>query len=131
MPHLQFDINKKVDQSSKLSFINYVEDKFSSIMETGSDHIAISIREHDESNLSLGRTKSREHVCLINLDIRSGRSDIQKINLIKSLITGVNKIFGIKKNNQYVTLTNHLGQEFNFYEKSLNDWKKNDDPANK
>ena len=131
MPHLQFDINKKVDQSSKLSFITYVEDKFSSIMETGSDHIAISIREHDESNLSLGRTKSREHVCLINLDIRSGRSNIQKINLIKSLITGVNKIFGIKKNNQYVTLTNHLGQEFNFYEKSLNDWKKNDDPANK
>ena len=46
-------------------FITYVEDKFSSIMETGSDHIAISIREHDKSNLSLGRTKNSEHVCLI------------------------------------------------------------------
>ena len=57
MPHLQFDINKKVDESSKRSFITYVEDKFSSIMETGSDHIAISIREHDKSNSSLGRTK--------------------------------------------------------------------------
>ena len=131
MPHLQFDINKKVDESSKRSFITYVEDKFSSIMETGSDHIAISIREHDKSNLSLGRTKNSEHVCLINLDIRSGRSNIQKTNLIKSLITGVDRIFGIKKKNQDVTLTNHLGQEFNFYEKSLNDWKKNDDPANK
>ena len=30
---------------------------------------------------------------------------------------------------QYVTITNHEGAEFNFYEKSLTDWIKNDDPA--
>ena len=43
MPHLQFDINKKLSKESKKHFINFVEESFSKIMETGKDHIAISI----------------------------------------------------------------------------------------
>ena len=129
MPHLQFEINKKLNKQSKINFKNFVEDSFSRIMQTGKDHIAISIRESEESNLSLGRAKN-EFVCLMNLDIRTGRTNEQKIKLIKTLISGVEKFFYIKKKNQYVTITNHGGIEFNFYEKSLMDWTKNDDPAN-
>ena len=51
--------------------------------------------------------------------------------LIKTFILGVEKYFGIKKDLQYVTITEHKGVEFNFYEKSLSDWIKNDDPANR
>ena len=97
-------------------------------METGRDHIAISIRELKENSLSLGRAKN-EYICRMNLDIRAGRNDKQKIYLIKTLISGVEKFFFIKKMHQYVTITNHDGAEFNFYEKSLTDWIKNDDPA--
>ena len=129
MPHLQFDINKKLNNESKNHFINFVEESFSKIMETGKDHIAISIRELKKNNLSLGRAKN-EYVCLMNLDIRAGRTEKQKIKLIKTLISGVENIFYIKKKHQYVTITNHEGTEFNFYEKSLTDWTKNDDPAN-
>ena len=129
MPHLQFEINKKLNKKSKIDFKIFVEDSFSRIMQTGKDHIAISIRESEESNLSLGRAK-KEFVCLMNLDIRTGRTNEQKIKLIKTLISGVEKFFYIKKKNQYVTITNHGGIEFNFYEKSLTDWTKNDDPAN-
>ena len=129
MPHLQFEINKKLNKQSKINFKIFVEDSFSRIMQTGKDHIAISIREYEESNLSLGRAKN-EPVCLMNLDIRTGRTNEQKIKLIKTLISGVEKFLHIKKKNQYVTITNHDGIEFNFYEKSLTDWTKNDDPAN-
>ena len=129
MPHLQFEINKKLNKQSKINFKIFVEDSFSRIMQTGKDHIAISIREYEESNLSLGRAKN-EFVCLMNLDIRTGRTNEQKIKLIKTLISGVEKFFYIKKKNQYVTITNHGRIEFNFYEKSLTDWTKNDDPAN-
>ena len=129
MPHLQFEINKKLNKQSKINFKIFVEDSFSRIMQTGKDHIAISIRESEESNLSLGRAKN-EFVCLMNLDIRTGRTNEQKIKLIKTFISGVEKFFHIKKKNQYVTITNHGGIEFNFYEKSLTDWTKNDDPAN-
>ena len=128
MPHLQFDINKKLEKKLKQQFIIFIEKNFSKIMETGSDHIAITIREFKKDNLSLGRVNNSDHVCLMNLDIRLGRTEKQKLELVKTFIVGVEKFFGVNKNNQYVTLTNHQGNEFNFYEKSLSDWIKNDDP---
>ena len=129
MPHLQFEINKKLSNESKKKFISFVEESFSKIMQTGKDHIAVSIRELTNTNLSLGRAKN-EFICLMNLDIRAGRTNKQKLKLVKTLISGVEKFFLIKKICQYVTITNHDGADFNFYEKSLSDWIKNDDPAN-
>ena len=128
MPHLQFDINKKLEKKFKQEFIIFIEKNFSKIMKTGTDHIAITIREFEKDNLSLGRVNNSDYVCLMNLDIRLGRTEKQKLELVKTFIIGVEKFFGVNKNNQYVTLTNHQGNEFNFYEKSLSDWIKNDDP---
>ena len=130
MPHLQFEINKCVNNVTKQKFVIFIEKSFSRIMQTGTDHIAISVREYEKENLSLGRANKSDHVCLMNLDIRIGRSKEQKIELIKTFVTGVEKFFNIKKVNQYVTLTNHPGNEFNFYEKSLQNWVKDDDPNN-
>ncbi len=130
MPHLQFDINRKLDERAKQKFVKFVEHSFSEIMETATDHIAISIREQEKNNISLGRAKTNEGVCLMNLDIRTGRKKKQVEKLIKTIMMGVNKIFKIKVTNQYTTITNHLGDEFNFFEKSLSNWKANDDPAN-
>ena len=128
MPHLQFDINKKLEKKIKQEFILFIEKTFSKIMQTGTDHIAITIREFEKENLSLGRANNFDHVCLMNLDIRLGRTENQKLELVRNFIIGVEKFFGVSKCNQYVTLTNHQGNEFNFYEKSLSDWIKNDDP---
>ena len=130
MPHLQFDINKKLDEGVKQKFISFVEHSFSEIMETGTDHIAISIREQEKSNLSLGRANKNEDICLMNLDIRSGRKKEQIEKLVKTLMVGVDKIFKVKVSNQYTTITNHPGNEFNLFEKSLGNWKVNDDPTN-
>lgn len=130
MPHLQFEINKKLEKKSKEEFIIFIEKNFSKIMQTGTDHIAITIREFEKENVSLGRVNNNDHVCLMNLDIRLGRTKKQKLELVKTFIVGVEKIFEINKNNQYVTFTNHQGIEFNFYEKSLSNWVKNDDPNN-
>jgi 5-carboxymethyl-2-hydroxymuconate isomerase len=130
MPHLQFEINKKLEKKSKQEFIIFIEKNFSKIMQTGTDHIAITIREFEKENVSLGRVNNNDHVCLMNLDIRLGRTKKQKLELVKTFIAGVEKFFEINKNNQYVTFTNHQGIEFNFYEKSLSNWVKNDDPNN-
>lgn len=130
MPHLQFEVSKKLTKGSKEKFIEFVQLKFSKIMQTGTDHIAITIREMNAENLSLGRSIKNEAVCLMNLDIRTGRTRSQKKELVKTLIIGAESILGVKVKNQYVTMTNHAGEEFNFFEKSLTDWKENDDPAN-
>ena len=42
---------------------------------------------------------------------------------------GVEKIFGIKLDNQYVTYSLHSGIDFNLYERSLKKWVKKDNPA--
>ena len=114
MPHLQFEINKKLEKKSKKEFIIFIEKNFSKVMQTGTDHIAITIRELEKENISLGRAKNNDHVCLMNLDIRLGRTKKQQLELVKTFIIGVEKIFGINRNNQYVTFTNHQGIEFNF-----------------
>ena len=89
MPHLQFDINKKLEKKFKQQFIIFIEKNFSKIMETGTDHIAITIREFKKDNLSLGRVNNSDHVCLMNLDIRLGRTEKQKLELVKTFIVGV------------------------------------------
>tara|TARA_B100000212_G_scaffold339262_1_gene317386 strand:- start:787 stop:1176 length:390 start_codon:yes stop_codon:yes gene_type:complete len=127
MPHLQFEINKKLKKNCKQKFIAFIEESFSKIMQTGTDHIAITLRELEKENISLGRVHKNDTLCLMNLDIRSGRSKKQKIELVKTFMHGVEKYLKINKNNQYITFTNHKGIEFNFYEKSLSDWVKSED----
>ena len=70
MPHLQFEINKKLNKDLKEKFIKFVEVSFSEIMQTGTDHVAISIREFEKSNLSLGRAKNHQFICLMFLLVR-------------------------------------------------------------
>ena len=131
MPHLQFDINKKLDKKKKKRFFQFVKDNFGKIMNTGTDHIAISLREHKKDSLNLGRAKDNEHVCFMNLDIRIGRSVKQKRELARCYVKGIDKFFGVKKKNQYITFTSHNGKDFHLYEKSLENWIKNDDPLKK
>ena len=126
MPHLQFEINKKLKKNCKQKFIAFIEESFSKIMQTGTDHIAITLRELEKENISLGRVHKNDTLCLMNLDIRSGRSKKQKIELVKTFMHGVEKFLKINKNNQYITFTNHKGIEFNFYETSISDCVKSE-----
>lgn len=128
MPHLQFDINKEVSPKIKKVFCEKIIKLFSKIMETGKEHIAVSLREHNLYALRLGRVSFEEHVCLMNIDIRCGRSELKKRELTKRYMSLVKELLGINKKNQYLTFTNHEGKDFNLYEKSLPAWKKGDRP---
>ena len=44
MPHLQFEINREITDAEKITFSEQVRNLFSDVMDTGSDHISISIR---------------------------------------------------------------------------------------
>tara|TARA_B100000900_G_C20418733_1_gene650016 strand:- start:382 stop:768 length:387 start_codon:yes stop_codon:yes gene_type:complete len=128
MPHLQFDVNKKLSSKQREVFSDFIKNKFSKIMKTGTNHIAISIRELPKKSLALGRAGKNDCVCFMNLDIRDGRSLKQKRELVKEYMKGVKKILGISLRNQYVTFTSHPGNEFNLFEGPLKKWTKNDDP---
>ncbi len=128
MPHLQFDVNKELNDEQRKVFVEYVKHVFSDIMRTGVNHVAVSLREFPKFSLTLGRAELGDFVCFMNLDIRTGRTNEQKRELAIKYMEGVKEILGIKLNNQYVTYTSHPGNDFNLCEKSLKEWTDNDDP---
>ena len=131
MPHLQFDVNKKLNNEQRKVFVEYVKSVFSESMRTGVNHIAVSLREFPKFSLTLGRAELGDFVCFMNLDLRNGRTNRQKRELAIKYMEGVKEILGIKLNNQYVTYTSHPGNDFNLYERSLKDWTDNDNPLGK
>ena len=128
MPHLQFEINKKIDNKIKDNFANEIRDAFAEIMDTGTDHIAISIREYSKYSLTIGRVKPENDICLMNLDIREGRSIGQRRELALRYMSIVNNNFNVEAENQYVTFTQHPGEDFHLVEKYLAGWEADEDP---
>ena len=128
MPHLQFEINKKVSDDSKEEFVNEIRNAFAQIMDTGTDHIAISIREYDKYSLTIGRAGITDDICLMNLDIRIGRTIEKRRELALSYMEIVKENLGIDQKNQYITFTEHKGEDFHLIEKYLSQWETGEDP---
>lgn len=128
MPHLQFEINKKVSDESKEEFVELIKKTFSEIMDTGTDHIAISLREYDKYSLTIGRADVNDDICLMNLDIREGRTIQKRRELALKYMEIVKETFGINSKNQYITFTEHKGEDFHLVEKYLASWESGEDP---
>ena len=128
MPHLQFEINKKVSNESKEEFVEQIRRTFSEIMDTGVDHIAITLREYDKYSLTIGRTDVNDDICLMNLDIREGRTIQKRRELALKYMEIVKETLGINTKNQYITFTEHKGEDFHLVEKYLATWQSGEDP---
>ena len=130
MPHLQFEINKKINDETKDNFVNNIRDTFSEIMDTGTDHIAISIREYDKYNLTIGRANPLDDICLMDLDIREGRTIEKRRELALNYMSIVKEFLEIDTKNQYITFTQHTGEDFHLVEKYLASWESGEEPLN-
>ena len=119
MPYLKFEFSKEVDKQQIKDLLDFSKQKFGEIMMTGTDHIAVSIRQSQKANLCLGRTKPSEPVCIMNFDIRKGRTSEQKRTIVLTFMNYMQSNIGIKTCNQYLTFTEHSGDDFNLYEKQL------------
>jgi len=128
MPHLQFEINQTIENESKVKFVNAIRDAFSKIMDTGTDHISISIREYAKYNLTIGRVNPENDICLMNLDIREGRTIEKRRELALRYMSIVKNNFNVDAENQYVTFTQHPGEDFHLVEKNLAGWEADEDP---
>lgn len=129
MPHLQFEINKSMSDAEKITFAEQVRRLFSDVMDTGTDHISISIREFGTHNLSIGRVKEPEKgIAVVNADIREGRTMEQRRTLTLGFMALLNKTLNIPVEHMYVTLTEHKGEDFHLFEKYLASWQTGEDP---
>ncbi len=128
MPHLQFEINKKIKINVKEVFVEQIRKTFSEVMDTSTEHIAISLREYEKYNLTIGRANPNDDICLMNLDIREGRTIEQRRELALRYMSIVNELFGVENKNQYITFTEHTGEDFHLIERYLGSWQKGEDP---
>ena len=93
MPHLQFEINKCVNNVTKQKFVIFIEKSFSRIMQTGTDHIAISVREYEKENLKdiknetlviwgdKDRSYNFDQVSMLNNNIPNCKIEIFNLNI--------------------------------------------------
>jgi len=126
---LQFEINKTVADADKIAFASQARQLFAQVMDTGTDHISISIRECGTYDLSIGRvTDPGQGVALVNADLRQGRTIEQRRTLVLGFIELLQKILSIPPDHVYVTLTEHQGADFHLAERYLADWKEGEDP---
>lgn len=128
MPHLQFELNKKISDETKEDFVIAIRESFAKIMDTGTDHIALSIREYSKYNLSIGRADFKDDICLMNLDIREGRTIQKRRELALSFMNIVKNHLGIQEKFQYITFTEHKGEDFHLVEKYLAAWEEGENP---
>lgn len=129
MPHLQFEFNFVLQDDDKRAFAEDVKETFSRVMDTGSDHIAVTLRSYDTYALALGRATSAEDgIAFVNADIRSGRSSDQKRQLCLGFMHAIHARWEVPMQNMYVILTEHPGEHFQLDDRVLAGWSEGEDP---
>jgi phenylpyruvate tautomerase PptA (4-oxalocrotonate tautomerase family) len=129
MPHLHFDLNLSPPDDAKRHFGAAVVSRFAEIMDTGTDHIGVTLRCHGPHDLVFGRAVDPSAgIAFVNADIRLGRTVEQKRRLALAFIDEVHRAFGIPRQAVYVIYTEHDGEHFQLVEKVLPTWSPGEDP---
>jgi phenylpyruvate tautomerase PptA (4-oxalocrotonate tautomerase family) len=129
MPHLKFEINRHIPDATKVALAQRVRQLFAEVMDTGTDHLSISIQECGTHDLSLGRVKEPEKgIALVDADLRKGRTLEQRRNLALGFIVLLKELLQIPPEHVYITFTQHPGEDFHLSDRVLADWRKDEDP---
>jgi phenylpyruvate tautomerase PptA (4-oxalocrotonate tautomerase family) len=129
MPHLQFEMNFTPSTEDKKRFSAAVIRHFAEVMDTGTDHVAVTLRCFASEDLTFGRAgPSGGRTVFVNADIRQGRTREQKRRLSLAYIDEAARTFGVAPEAVYVILTEHDGEHFQLSDRVLPSWSQGEDP---
>jgi phenylpyruvate tautomerase PptA (4-oxalocrotonate tautomerase family) len=129
MPHLQFEMNFPATKEEKARFASAATRHFSEIMDTGTDHIAVTLRCFGPEDLTFGRAApSGGRTAFVNADIRLGRTKDQKRRLALAYIDELSRTWGVAREAVYVIFTEHDGENFQLSDRVLPSWSAGEDP---
>lgn len=129
MPHLQFELNFAATPEEKQRFSSAAIRHFSEIMDTGTDHIAVTLRFYRPEELTFGRAApSGGRTAFVNADIRLGRTREQKRRLALAYIDEIARTWSVAREAVYVILTEHDGEHFQLSDRVLPSWSAGEDP---
>ena len=122
MPHLQFETTVSLAPEEKRAFADEITQLYATEMETGTGHVAVTIRALPEGGFSLGRLDADEEAAMMNADIREGRSFDQQRAFVRGAFDVAQDQWGIPTENMYAVMTEHVGKEFHEYDRVLSSW---------
>jgi phenylpyruvate tautomerase PptA (4-oxalocrotonate tautomerase family) len=129
MPHLQFEMNFPATAEEKIRFASAAVRYFSEIMDTGTDHIAVTLRCHGPEDLTFGRAApSGGRTAFVNADIRLGRTPSQKRLLALAYVDEIVRTWKVAREAVYVIYTEHDGENFQLSDRVLPSWSAGEDP---
>ena len=129
MPHLQFEMNFGPRPEEKTRFAQSVIRHFSEIMDTGTDHIGITLRTYGREDLTFGRAAAADgRIVFLNADIRLGRTRDQKRRLALAIMQEISATWGVAQESVYVIYSEHDGEHFQLSDRVLPSWSAGEDP---
>jgi phenylpyruvate tautomerase PptA (4-oxalocrotonate tautomerase family) len=129
MPHLQFEMNFGPKPEEKARFAQAVIRHFAEIMDTGTDHIGITLRVYGRDDLTFGRAAASDgRIVFLNADIRVGRTRDQKRRLALAVMKELEQLWGLAQESVYVIYSEHDGEHFQLSDRVLPSWSAGEDP---
>ena len=120
MPHLQFEVTERVDRSEVASFADRITTLYATIMDTGTGHVGVTVR--DGTSLALGRADGDDRIAFLNADVRAGRTAEQRRELAVAVMEELHERWDVPTENVYVVYTEHPGEDFHLREGALSSW---------
>lgn len=129
MPHLQFETNLNPGAEERRRFSAAVIRHFSEVMDTGTDHIAVTVRSFGPNDLAFGRAEDPARgIVFLNADIRRGRTADQKRRLALAIMDELERAWKVPRQSVYVIYTEHDGENFQLSDRVLPSWTAGEDP---
>ncbi|SDM45322.1 hypothetical protein SAMN04487949_1714 [Halogranum gelatinilyticum] len=121
MPLLQFDTTLDLSADEKRAFTDAVTEFYTDEMATTAGHVACVVREHEASNLALGRAVDGP-LLFLNADVREGRPFERKRAFALATMDYAHAEFGVPEPNLKVVFSEHEGQDMMGVDRVGGDW---------
>lgn len=122
MPHLRFETMVGLATEGRREFAASVTELYAEHMETGTGHVAVSIRASGTGEFFLGRLGPEDDAVMLNADVRAGRADERKRSFVLAALDAAHEQWNVPTENMYAVLTEHGGEEFHEYGRTLSSW---------
>ena len=122
MPVLRFDTTLSPSPERREEFTEFVTNRYVAEMETTAGHVAVVVREHDRSAMSLGRGVPGP-LLFLDAEIREGRPFEYKRAFALAVMEHAVESFGVPEPNCKVVFTEHAGEEMMGIDRVGGDWK--------
>ena len=122
MPHLQFETTAEPTDDGRRGFLEAITELYAEHMDTGTGHVAVTLRVLDPLEFSLGRLDAGQPVLMLNADVREGRTFDQKRGFVLAAFDAAADHLAVPVSNAYAVVTEHAGEEFHEHDRVLSGW---------